>query len=81
MKQTLGSFSVFVTFDTHVYVCTKITLLVQSTCVYIYMSSFMYMYMYVILFSATDGVGCMNMQLSDEPNLGRWSVSAVLKVN
>ena len=26
--------------------------------------------------SFTEGVGCMDIQLSDEPNLGTWTVNA-----
>ena len=28
----------------------------------------------------TEGVGCMDIQLSDEPNLGRWSANARLVI-
>lgn len=29
----------------------------------------------------TEGVGCMNLTLSDEPNLGRWRATATMKVS
>ena len=41
-----------------------------------------YMYMYVqyiqyyTSFNTAEGVGCLDIQLSDEPNLGSWSASA-----